>query len=226
MSGTRRWITARKLSSSTMLLCADQFVLKATLPSARAEEGLWCSWRGPAAICPGRWRRCGIRENAAGAVATPAGQLGLRCAERRLSARLNISSEPSILLEDGRVTLPTDSVQVVADPPDKGRARRRAPDLLDAVRDAVDAARGEALPHLAAFVLGRRALRSLSTLACCGVRVTVLTNSTRPRAAVDELVAAMLSRSTDGGERPRRRNGNYPELRPRRAAGKNRQKSE
>jgi putative cardiolipin synthase len=90
---------------------------------------------------------------------------------------VNVSPELSVLLEDGRVTLPADSVRVVADPPDKGRARRGAPDLLDAVRDAVDAAQREVLLISPYFVPGRRALRSFATLTRRGVRVAVLTNS-------------------------------------------------
>ena len=66
----------------------------------------------------------------------------------------------------------------MADPPDKGRARRsRAPDVLQAVRDAVDAARREVLLISPYFVPGRRALRSFTTLTHRGVRVAVLTNS-------------------------------------------------
>ncbi|MFL5254383.1 MAG: phospholipase D family protein [Geminicoccaceae bacterium] len=92
--------------------------------------------------------------------------------------RLNVSPELSALLEDGCVTLPADSVRVVADPPEKGRARRgSAPDVLDAVRNTVDAARREVLLISPYFVPGRRALRSFTTLTRRGIRVAVLTNS-------------------------------------------------
>ena len=73
--------------------------------------------------------------------------------------------------------LRADAVRVVADPPDKGRARRRAPDLLDAIRAAVEAARREVLLISPYFVPGRRASKSLTTLVRRGVRVSILTNS-------------------------------------------------
>jgi putative cardiolipin synthase len=98
------------------------------------------------------------------------------CASYR--ERLNVSPELSVLLEDGRVTLAAEAVQVVADPPDKGHARRRGvPDVLNAVRAAVDAAQREVLLISPYFVPGRRAMQSFTTLTRRGVRVAVLTNS-------------------------------------------------
>jgi putative cardiolipin synthase len=99
--------------------------------------------------------------------------------------RLNISPDLEALLQDGRVTLPADAVRVVADTPEKGGARSGAPDLLDAIRHAVDAAQREVLLISPYFVPGRRALRSFATLIRRGVRVAVLTNSL---AATDVLV--------------------------------------
>ena len=92
--------------------------------------------------------------------------------------RLNVSSELSVLLEDGRVTLPADSVRIVADPPEKGATSRGdTRGVLDAVRATVDAARREVLLISPYFVPSRRALRSLTALTRRGVRVAVLTNS-------------------------------------------------
>lgn len=91
--------------------------------------------------------------------------------------RLNTSLDLEGLLQDGRVTLPADAVRVVADPPEKGDTRRGVPDVLGAVRDAVDAARREVLLISPYFVPGRRASRSLTALVRRGVRVAVLTNS-------------------------------------------------
>jgi len=97
------------------------------------------------------------------------------CAAHR--ARLDASSNLETLLRKGRVTLPADKVQVVADPPDKGGSRRCAPDMLEAVRGAVNSAGHEVLLISPYFVPGRRAMRSLTALARRGVRVAVLTNS-------------------------------------------------
>ena len=81
------------------------------------------------------------------------------------------------LLEDKRVSLDADQVRVVADPPDKGRDRRRSPEVLEAVREALAAAREQVLLISPYFVPGRRGSRLLTALARRGVRISVLTNS-------------------------------------------------
>ena len=92
--------------------------------------------------------------------------------------RVEEAGDLEALLRDGRVALPADAVRVVADPPEKREARSGAPDLLDAISDAVDAARREVLLISPFFVPGRRASRSFATLIRRGMRGgAVLTNS-------------------------------------------------
>ena len=122
-----------------------------------------------AAVCRSEGELDGLRRRLDGVAASAS------CAAYR--ERLNVSSDLETLLRDGRVTPPAEAVRVVADPPEKGEARRSVPDVLDAIRDAVDAARREVLLISPYFVPGRRALRSLAALARRGVRIAVLTNS-------------------------------------------------
>lgn len=81
------------------------------------------------------------------------------------------------LLEEQRVELDADRLRVVADPPGKGIDRRRSPEVLNAVRDALTPARKQVLLISPYFVPGRRGTRLLTSLARRGVRVSVLTNS-------------------------------------------------
>lgn len=91
--------------------------------------------------------------------------------------RLRALPKLAALLEERRVLLDTDRVRVVADPPGKGRDRRRSPVMLGAVRGALSVAQKRVLLISPYFVPGRRGTRSLTTLARRGVRVSVLTNS-------------------------------------------------
>ena len=81
------------------------------------------------------------------------------------------------LLAKERVPVPDDAIRIVADPPNKGRGRHRAPGMLDEVRRAIDAARREVVLVSPYFVPGRRGSRLLAALVRRGVRVSVLTNS-------------------------------------------------
>lgn len=91
--------------------------------------------------------------------------------------RLRALPKLAELLEERRVVLDADRVRVAADPPGKGIDRRRSPEVLDAVRDALATARKQVLLISPYFVPGRRGTRLLTTLARRGVRVSVLTNS-------------------------------------------------
>ncbi len=81
------------------------------------------------------------------------------------------------LARQGQVAMPADRVRFVTDPPGKGRERRRAPEMLDAVWDALAAAKRRVLILSPYFVPGRRGARSLAALRRRGVEVSVLTNS-------------------------------------------------
>ncbi len=92
-------------------------------------------------------------------------------------ARLRAFPDLEALLEQSRVVLDTDQVRVVADPPEKGSDHCHAPVMLDAVRDALSAARERLLLISPYFVPGRRGTQGLISLARRGVRISVLTNS-------------------------------------------------
>jgi putative cardiolipin synthase len=90
---------------------------------------------------------------------------GLEALRRRLEDAATSDSAPAYLerlralpmlpelLEAGRTPLATDQVRIVADPPGKGLGRHRAPDMLDAVRDALRRARKRVLLISPYFVL-------------------------------------------------------------------------
>lgn len=81
------------------------------------------------------------------------------------------------LARQGQVALAPDRVRFVADPPGKGRERRRSPEMLDAVWGALQAAKRRVLILSPYFVPGRRGARCLVALRRKGVEVSVLTNS-------------------------------------------------
>ena len=91
--------------------------------------------------------------------------------------RLQALPKLAELLEERRISLDADRMRVVADPPGKGIDRRRSPEVLNAVRDALTAVRKQVLLISPYFVPGRRGTRLLTTLARRGVRVSILTNS-------------------------------------------------
>ena len=116
---------------------------------------------------------------------------GLAALRRRMEGVAGAASAPAYLerlralpqlaglLEEGRTWLGTrHRCASLADPPWKGFGRRRrSPDMLDAVRDALRRARRRVLLISPYFVPGRRGTRFLKRLARQGVRISVLTNS-------------------------------------------------
>ncbi|MGH7056963.1 MAG: phospholipase D-like domain-containing protein, partial [Acetobacteraceae bacterium] len=75
------------------------------------------------------------------------------------------------------VALASDAVRLIADPPGKGRGRRRDRRMYKAILRALRDASAEAFLISPYFVPGRRGSRVLTDLARRGVRVSVLTNS-------------------------------------------------
>ena len=80
-------------------------------------------------------------------------------------------------LDEGAVALDPAAVRFVADPPGKGRERKRDPVMVREVSLAMARARRQVLVISPYFVPGRRGTRSLLALRRRGVEVAVLTNS-------------------------------------------------
>lgn len=116
-------------------------------------------------------------------------QGGLDAMRRRLDSAASSAAAPAYLerlralpkleelLAEGRAWLKPDQVRVVADPPGKGIDRRRSPEVLNAVRNALGNTQKQVLLISPYFVPGRRGTQLLTSLVRRGVRVSVLTNS-------------------------------------------------
>ena len=81
------------------------------------------------------------------------------------------------LLGARAILLPADKVRIVGDPPSKRMGRRRAPGVLNAVRNAVGLAQFRVVLISPYFVPGRRGARLLIALLRRGVKISILTNS-------------------------------------------------
>ena len=81
------------------------------------------------------------------------------------------------LLQEQAIRVAADKVRIVGDPPGKRLGRRRAPGVLNAVRNAVGLAQRRVLLISPYFVPGRRGSKLLTSLLRRGVKISILTNS-------------------------------------------------
>ena len=91
--------------------------------------------------------------------------------------RLQALPELTGLLDFRSIQPETDKVRIIADPPGKRLGRRRAPGMLNAVRNAIGLAQRRVILISPYFVPGRRGVRLLTALLRQGIKVSILTNS-------------------------------------------------
>ncbi|WP_376096523.1 phospholipase D family protein [Roseomonas sp. CCTCC AB2023176] len=92
--------------------------------------------------------------------------------------RQRLAALPALddLVHAGRVAVPDGAIRVVADPPEKGRLRRRLPGVLDAIAAAMEGA-AAGPDHFPLLRAGAARGAPAGRAGAPGVRVSVLTNS-------------------------------------------------